>query len=420
LTTALSLNELGNKVTLVDTLSEKVGSIRRGHAPFYEPLVDELLAKHIGSGMLTATTDYSEAIMGSVVTFIAVGTPMDDQGRMDPTYVRSASASIGDILAGKGEYHTVCVKSTVLPTTTVRTVGGILSERSGKVLGKDIGLAMCPEFLREGSAMHDSMHPDRVVIGAIDDRSFRLVESLFLPLKSRILRTDTTTAEMIKYTSNSFLATKISFANEVSRLCERLGIDVYDVMEGVGMDSRISPLFLRAGVGFGGSCFPKDVSALIRLASDMGERTPILDSVMENNEIQPRHLVEVMAARAGGLKGKRVGVLGLAFKPDTDDIRETRSLPLVKQLMSAGAIVHGHDPKASDNFKRECPEIVIVNDVEDLVDWAQLVVLMTEWPEYKELDWGSKAHLEGIFDGRRTLAPASVGGIRYWALGSPL
>jgi UDPglucose 6-dehydrogenase len=339
---------------------------------------------------------------------------------MDPTYVQAASRSIAETLRKKGDYHIVVVKSTVVPGTTKGVIGPILETNGGKHIGLDLGVAMCPEFLREGSAMNDSMHPDRVVIGAMDEKAFIVLEELFGPLKSKVLRTDPTTAEMIKYTSNSFLATKISFANEVSRICEKLGIDIYDVMNGVGMDSRISPQFLRAGAGFGGSCFPKDVSALIRLAGDMGSETPLLDSVMVNNEIQPVHLAQVIEGRLGDLRGKRIGILGLAFKPDTDDIRETRSLPLTKYLLSKGALVRGHDPKASTNFSSVCPEITIEEDLGSIIKWAQVIVLMTEWPEYRSWNWAEQVHLDGVFDGRRTLEPSNMGEVPYWAMGSPL
>jgi UDPglucose 6-dehydrogenase len=279
---------------------------------------------------------------------------------------------------------------------------------------------MCPEFLREGSAMLDSLHPDRVVIGCSDDRTFGSLETLLSPMGSKVLRTDTTTAEMIKYASNSFLATKISFANEVSRLCEAVGIDVYDVMEGVGLDKRISPHFLRAGVGFGGSCFPKDVSALVHLAKELEVETPIMKGALRNNDIQPVHLVEVAERICGALKGKKVGVLGLAFKPDTDDIRESRSIPLVQELMKRGAVVTGHDPQAAKNFEKEVPHLKIDGSAGPLVDSVQVVFLMTEWPEYRNIPWEKKTHLECVLDGRRTVDPLRMKNIKYWAMGSPL
>jgi UDPglucose 6-dehydrogenase len=396
LTTGLALAELGNKVELVDVIPEKLDSINSGEAPFYEPEVDELLQKHVSAGNIRTTLDGIKAVKDSGITFISVGTPSKDDGSMDDRYIRSAAETIGTALKLKDGFHVVIMKSTVVPGTTLGVIRETLEMFSGKKAGGDFGLAMCPEFLREGAAMHDSMNPDRIVIGCIDDRTYEELEKLFKPLGSTILKTSPTSAEMIKYASNSLLATKISFANEISRICEEVGVDVYEIMEGVGLDFRISPQFLRAGVGFGGSCFPKDVSALMNIAKQLGLETPILDGVMENNEIQPMHLVDVGERLAGGLNGKRVAVLGLAFKPDTDDIRETRSLPVIKQLIDKGARVIATDPKAIDNFSAVVPWIEYSEDPETALEGVEVAFLMTEWPEYKMIDWGSKSHLKDL------------------------
>lgn len=421
LTTGLALAETGNQVVLVDVVKEKLRAVEEGRSPFYEPGVDEMILKHRSSRALSTTEDLRRAVKGSDITFIAVGTPSREDGSMDDTFIISAAKEIGDALKTKEGRHVVVMKSTVVPGTTWNTIRPLMEENSGRKAGPGLGIAMCPEFLREGAAMHDSLHPDRVVIGTMEDETFEVLERLFAPLDSRILRTDPTTAEMIKYASNSLLATKISFANELSRICERVGVDVYDVMEGVGLDSRISPQFLRAGVGFGGSCFPKDVSALRYLAREKSVPTPILDGVMENNEIQPGHLVQVAERTMGGLKDVRVLVLGLAFKPDTDDVRFTRSLPVARHLDSLGARVAGHDPKAIENFRKEAPpEMSFFDDHEEGLSWADVVFLMTEWPEYASIEWGRYPNIRAIFDGRRTIEPASVKGIAYWSLGSPL
>jgi len=420
LTTGLALCELGNQLVLVDKQEDKLARIRSARAPFYEPKVDDLLRKHIVAGSVRATSDTEDAVMETQITFIAVGTPMAKDGSMETSFVRSAAMEIGEAIGKKRGDHLVVVKSTVVPGTTRDLIVPVLEGSSGLKAGKDFGVAMCPEFLREGSAMHDSMNPDRVVIGCQDDRTYEALQGLFAPLGSRFLRTDTTTAEMIKYSSNSFLATKIAFANEISRICERLGIDVYDVMKGVGMDSRISPQFLRAGIGFGGSCFPKDVSALIKAASDLGVRTPILSSVMETNDIQPNHMADVMENKLGSLKGLRIAILGLAFKPDTDDVRETRAIPLAMALSDRGAIIGGHDPKAFDNFREAFPDIERFHRAEEAVGWADAVVLMTEWPEYGSIKWSGRQNLRGIFDGRRTIDAAGCGTVPYWAMGTPL
>ncbi|MEA3558928.1 MAG: UDP-glucose/GDP-mannose dehydrogenase family protein, partial [Candidatus Thermoplasmatota archaeon] len=379
LTTGVALAELGNDVVLVDVVPEKLKTIERGNAPFYEPGISDLLAKNISNGRICTSLDILDPVLDTEATFISVGTPSKKDGSMEDSYIRQASRDIGEALAKKEDFHVVIMKSTVVPGTTSGMIKEVLENASGKVSGKEFGVAMCPEFLREGSAMHDSLNPDRVVIGCEDDRTFDVLKRLFEPLGSKILRTSPTAAEMIKYTSNSLLATKISFANEISRICEDVGVDVYEIMEGVGMDLRISPQFLRAGVGFGGSCFPKDVSALMHIASARGLLTPVLDGVMKNNRIQPVHLVDTAEKMIGGLDGLKVGVLGLAFKPDTDDIRETRSLPLIKELIKKGAEVTAHDPKAVENFKMIMPDIGYEDDLDKLLVDVDILFLMTEW-----------------------------------------
>ncbi|MCU0798526.1 MAG: UDP-glucose/GDP-mannose dehydrogenase family protein [Candidatus Thermoplasmatota archaeon] len=420
LTTGLTLAELGYDVVLVDTDKRKLSAVREGRSPFYEPGVDELLKKHFKAGTLRTMDDALEASRWAEIVFIAVGTPSREDGSMEDRYIREAARQIGRSLKSARGFRTVVVKSTVVPGTTIGTIRSALERASGKRAGKGFGLAMCPEFLREGSAMQDSLHPDRVVVGTLDDRSFETMSKLFSPLGSIILRTSPTAAEMIKYASNTFLATKISYVNEMSRLCEKLGVDVYDVMEGVGLDKRISPHFLRAGVGFGGSCFPKDVSALIHVAKGLDEPTPVMDSVMRTNDIQPRHLVDVLERMLGTLKKRKVTVLGLAFKPDTDDVRETRSLPVIKALIRRGAEVGGHDPKAALNFRTIAPDMTFFDDAATAIEWADAVVLMTEWNEYRSIDWGQHKYLKAIIDGRRTIDPSRLGRIKYWSMGSPL
>ncbi len=420
LTTGIALAELGNKVVLVDVIPEKLETINSGKAPFYEPEVDDLLKKHVSAGNITTSLDGYRSVLDTEITFISVGTPSKEDGSMDDRYIRAASETIGKALKDKDEFHIVVMKSTVVPGTTLGAIREELERFSGKIAGSDVGIAMCPEFLREGAAMHDSMNPDRVIIGCIDDRTFDRLKELFLPLDSKILRTSPASAEMIKYASNSLLATKISFANEISRICERVGVDVYDIMEGVGMDFRISPQFLRAGVGFGGSCFPKDVSALMNIAKHLELDTPILDGVMLNNDIQPKHLVSIGEKMAGNLKGKKVAVLGLSFKPDTDDIRYTRSLPVIKQLLEKGARITATDPKAMENFRSEVPDIEYVADPDEALIGAEVVFLMTEWPIYGRIDWNSKSDLKVIIDGRRCVDPSSMKNIKYWSIGKPL
>jgi UDPglucose 6-dehydrogenase len=419
LTTGLALAELGNNIVLVDVVPEKLKTIEEMRSPFYEPGVDEMLVKHVSSGAIKTSTSVQEAVMSSDVTFITVGTPSREDGSMDDAFVRSASEAIAGALRDADDFKVIVMKSTVVPGTTDDLIRPILEEGTGKPTGSGFGLAMCPEFLREGAAMKDSLSPDRVVIGTHDDRTFEILTRLFEPLGSKVLRTSPKAAEMIKYASNSLLATKISFANEISRICEKVRVDVYEIMEGVGMDFRISPQFLRAGVGFGGSCFPKDVSALRHIAASMDLSTPLLDGVMENNDIQPGHLVDVAERSVSGLEGRKTLVLGLSFKPDTDDIRSTRSLPVVEELIGRGAIVGGHDPKAEENFKREGPQIEYFNTLNEALSWAEVVFLMTEWPEYRDIDWRS-LDIVAVFDGRRAVDPSSMEGKKYWSMGTAL
>ncbi len=418
LTTGLALAELGNRVVLVDVIPEKLKVIEEKRSPFYEPGIEPMLEKHVSSGAITTSMDVVEAVERTEITFIAVGTPSRKDGSMDDSYIRSASREIAEAINRKDGFHVVVMKSTVVPGTTDNLIFPMIKDITGST--ERFGLAMCPEFLREGAAMHDSLNPDRVVIGTRDDRTFSVLKKLFDPLDSKILKTSPTAAEMIKYTSNSLLATKISFANEISRICEDVGVDVYEIMEGVGLDFRISPNFLRAGVGFGGSCFPKDVSALRHIAKSRGLSTPILDGVMENNDIQPVHLVDIAERTLKGLKGKKALVLGLAFKPDTDDIRSTRSLPVVEELLKRGASVGGHDPKAEENFRMEAPDIEYFDTLDEALQWADIVFLMTEWPEYKLIDWPLLESVEAVFDGRRTVDPVSLKGKRSWSMGTSL
>ena len=407
LTTALLFAELGHDVTAIDVDHEKVKKINSGIVPIYEPGSEELLRKHAGKN-LRATTSYD--IEDRDIVFIAVGTPSREDGSMETRYLEEASREIGRRIR-KG--MVIVVKSTVLPGTTESLVLPILEGESGLKAG-DFGIAMNPEFLREGMAIYDTFHPDRVVIGELDKRTGDILEKLYRPLNSPILRVPIRVAEMIKYASNAFLATKISFANEIANICERLGIDVYDVMKGVGMDHRISPYFLNAGAGFGGSCFPKDVSALISLARTLGYEPRLLEDVLRINDYQPRHVVELAEQHYGPLNGVTVAVLGLAFKPETDDIRETRAKIIVEELLKRGARVIGYDPKAMDNFKRMFPDIEYADSAEDALRRAEVVIIQADWQEFREIDYDSFPNLKLVVDGRRTANPRRV---KYVAVG---
>lgn len=376
--------ELGHDVICVDIDKSKIDLINAGIPPIYEEGLPELLKKHAGR-RLSATSDYEFAIMNSEVSFICVGTPSDSEGNIDLGIVRAASASIGDSLRKKKGYHVIVVKSTVVPETTEKVVLPVIEKHSGKHQG-EFGIAMNPEFLREGKAVHDFMHPDKIVVGSMDKKSGDIVAALYNGLKCEVTRTNPRTAEMIKYVNNSFLATKISFANEVGNICKELGIDTYEVMSAVGKDFRIGPHFLNAGAGFGGSCFPKDVKALIGKAKEIGYEPRLLKSVIAINEGQPARMVMLLKNKLGSLKGKNIAVLGLAFKNDTDDIRESRSIPVIKDLLDEGARVSAYDPMANENMKKLFGGIGYYSSAEDALRGADACLIMTEWDEFKSLD----------------------------------
>ena len=347
-------------------------------------------------------------ILASDITFICVGTPSRPDGSIDLEYIRQASISVGQALAAKStaEYHTVVVKSTVVPMTTEKVVGPLVAEHSGRNVGENLGLVMNPEFLKEGAAVEDAMDPDRIVIGSSDERARQVMDELYSPYGCPILHTDPRTAEFIKYASNAFLAVKISFANELANAAEAWEIDWRVVAEGMGLDQRISGQFLVPGVGFGGSCFPKDVRALQAQATatpnpspETGPRTAtasglgslVLAAALEVNETQPARALELARAAAGDLAGKKVALLGLAFKPETDDVRETRALPIAMALVKAGARVVGHDVEGLENFRTLVREkvgqlaIEYTDDPESALKDAEVAIVQVPWAIYHEL-----------------------------------
>ena len=406
--TAACFAEVGHEVVCVDIDKKKMDRINAGIPPIYEEGLGELLQKHAGKS-LTATTDYESAIRNTDISFICVGTPSTEDGDIDLSIVRAATASIGAVLAKKEGYHVVVVKSTVVPETTEKFVLPVLEETSGKVAGKDFGVAMNPEFLREGKAVYDFMHPDKIVVGAIDQKSGDLVSELYRTFKCEVTRTNSSTAEMIKYANNSLLATKISFANEIGNICKKLKIDTYEVMEAVGKDSRISPRFLNSGAGFGGSCFPKDVKALIGKAKEIGYSPVLLESVIGVNEKQPILMTEILLRKIGNFAGKKIAVLGLAFKNETDDIRESRAIPVIAELLRLGAEVSAYDPMATENMKRIFPTIEYFEKAKDALEGADACLVMTEWDEFKQLDSEFEAMKEKIvIDGRRVIKAKNI------------
>lgn len=409
LVTGTCFAESGNEVTIVEIDPGKVRAIIKGKPPIYETGLEELLQKNAGRS-LHASTGY-ESVSSADIVFIAVGTPPKPDGSANLTYIESASTLIGKFLKGNPFYCVVVVKSTVPPGTTEKIVKPRVLSASGKSEA-EIGFAMNPEFLREGRAVEDFLNPDRIVIGSSDPRAGNCVAEVYRNIRAPILRTGTTAAEMIKYTSNAFLATKISFSNEIGNICKKLGIDVYDVMNGVGLDPRIGPLFLNAGAGFGGSCFPKDVSALISLAESVEEDPVLLNSVLAVNEQQPQRMIRILETRIGAVNGKRIAILGLAFKENTDDIRDSRAIPVIRELVQKGANVVAYDPMAIPNMRQVIPEIEYCSSAAGALTGAEACLVMTEWPEFLKLD--KEFYLmkrQVVIEGRRILSRKGVEGI---------
>ena len=412
LCTGLGFAIKGHHVICVGRSKEKIGKLKSGESPIYEPLVDKHLKEVLDKRNFEPTTEMDHAIKNSDVVFISVGTPSKEDGSIDATDIENVSMEIGKAMKERDSYFVVVVKSTVVPETTEKLVIPSLEKSSGKKAGKDFGVCMNPEFLREGKALDDFLNPDRIIIGELDKRSGGLVEELYKNFNAPILRTNMKTAEMIKYVSNSFLAAKISFTNEIGNICKILGIDTYGVMEGVGMDKRIGKQFLQAGVGWGGSCFPKDVAALRAKAKQLGYQPRILDVITETNDEQPFKLIEILKKKIPLIKNKKIAVLGLAFKADTDDIRETKATPIVQCLLKDGASVVAYDPKAMENFKVLFPKINCAVSAAEAIKESDACLILTDWEEFKRLsdkDFGQmKSKI--IIEGRKILDKKKVSG----------
>lgn len=425
LVSGVCLADKGHSVICVDNDADKVSQINAGKSPIHEAGLDELLQNNIGD-RLKATTDLKAAVENTDVSLIAVGTPFDGN-EIDLSYIRQVSADIGDALKTKAGYHVVIVKSTVVPGTTDTVVLPILEKHSGKKAGEDFGLGMNPEFLREGAAILDFMDPDRIVVGGIDERSQDVLVEMYAPFSGvDIVKTNTKTAEMIKYTSNSLLATLISFSNEIGNLCAAVGdIDALDVMKGVHLDKRISPIlengeritpalttYLEAGCGFGGSCFPKDVKALISHGLNEGQSMSLLSSVIDVNREQPREVLDRLYKHFENVEGIRVAVMGLAFKPGTDDMRESPAIPIVKELIAGKADVKAYDPVAQEEAKKIFTSggITYCASIEDTLDQADAVLILTGWSEFSQLPEVLAAMNINplVVDGRRMLCRHSV------------
>ncbi len=385
LVTGAGLADFGNEVTCVDIDEKKIEALRKGVIPIYEPGLDTIVNRNVAEGRLKFSTDLADAIRGSRAIFIAVGTPPKADGSADLRYVEEVARTIAKYMNGP---KLVITKSTV-PIGTGRMIEKILAE-SGN--GHQGSVVSNPEFLREGSAIEDFMKPDRVVIGASDRESIDLMKEIYAPLhslESPFVVTNVESSELIKYAANGFLATKISFINEIAMLCELLGGDVQHVARGIGLDSRIGPKFLQAGPGFGGSCFPKDTSAVADIAKRYGYNFQIIEAVLRVNEdIKQRMVGKVINAVGGSVHGKAIGILGLAFKPETDDMRDSPTIPLIQGLQKEGAAIRAYDPQAMENAKKLFENVAFCNDAYETADGADALVIATEWNEFRALNLG--------------------------------
>ncbi len=414
--TAACFSDLGNRVIALDINEEKIEGLKRGEMPIYEPGLHELVQRNVRSGRLSFTTSYTEGLDGSEFVFIAVGTPSGVDGEADLRYVAAAARSIAEYMTAP----LVVVNKSTVPVGTGDWVADIIRSHQKQPL--PFWVVSCPEFLREGSAISDFMQPHRTVLGSLDPGAAEKVAQLHLSLRAPIVITDLRTAEMIKYASNAFLATKISFINEIANICEALGADVKEVAAGMGYDKRIGQAFLDAGLGYGGSCFPKDVKALAYMAAEKGRHPQLLHAVMDINDDRRPMAVNRLAEMLGDLRGKTVGILGLSFKPNTDDMRDAPAVTIAEKLISSGAVVRAYDPVAMEVAAPLMPEVHMFSDPYAMADGCDALMVVTEWNEFKQLDLERVRDLMRqpvICDGRNIYDPAVMKriGFHYHGLG---
>ena len=411
LVTGTCFSDLGNRVTLLDVNEDRIENLTAGILPIYEPGLEEVVKRNVAAGRLRFTCSYPEALADAEFAFIAVGTPEGVDGEADLQYVRAAAESVADHMT----QPLVIVNKSTVPVGTGDWVADIVRKRQARPVR--FSVVSCPEFLREGSAISDFLNPARIVLGSLDKDAAHKVADLHLPLRAPIIVTDLRTAEMIKYASNAFLATKISFINEIANICDALGADVKEVAAGMGYDGRIGRAFLDAGLGYGGSCFPKDVKALAHMARAKSTHPQLLESVMEINKHQRQQVVRKLQEALGAdLNGKIVGLWGLAFKPNTDDLRDAPALEILHTVRGLGATVRACDPVAGPGARRMVPDLDLRADAYAVADGADAVVMCTEWNEYKQLDL---ARVRGLMrtpvlvDGRNVYDPARVLGLGF-------
>ncbi len=433
LVTGACLAEKGHTVTCIDKNAAIVEKINKSEATIHEEGLPEILTKVRQEKSLSSSVHLKDAVEKAEVIIIAVGTPYSENS-IDLTYIKSAAKEIGELLKEKTGYSVVVVKSTVVPTTTEKVVIPLLEKYSGKKAGRDFGVGMNPEFLREGSAVYDFRNPDRIVIGCIDKKSGSVLTEMYAGFDTEIMLTTMRTAEMIKYVANSLLASMISFSNECAAIASSIGdMDIKEVMRGVHLDNRLSPIvdgkrvfpgitsYLEAGCGFGGSCFPKDVKALISFAKDQSVDPRILNAVITTNETQPLQVIDLLLSKYPDIKGKRIVVLGLAFKPGTNDVRESPAIPIIEKLLKTGAEIIVHDPVVKEEFNDETgTNIQHAPTWQSAIKNADAVLLITSWPEYQNIrqkDLDENMNFPFIIDGRRMLDPKEFTPGSYFGIG---
>ena len=383
LVTGTCFAEFGVDVTCIDVDADKIARLKKGESPIYEPGLEQLLEKNLQAGRLRFTTELADAVKQSLVIFIAVGTPPRADGSADLTYVEEVARALAEHL---DSYKVIVTKSTV-PVGTGKRLAALIKKHQSKPT--EFSVVSNPEFLREGAAITDFMRPDRVVIGGSDPEAIAIMKDLYRPLyliETPFVITSLEGAELIKYAANAFLATKISFINEIANLCEKVGCDVHDVARALGMDRRIGPKFLHPGPGFGGSCFPKDTAALSMIGREYSSPTKIVETVIEVNRTQREMMIPKIDRLAGGLNTKRVAVLGLAFKPETNDMRDAPAVDIIRGLIESGATVSAYDPIATDDARKVLPNIEFANDEYEAVAGADVLVIVTEWNQFRALD----------------------------------
>ncbi len=416
LVTGACFADLGNRVVALDIDTRRIARLQRGEMPIYEPGLEEVVSRNVAAGRLSFTTSYPAALEKAQFVFIAVATPASVDGDADLQYIQAAAESIAQNMT----QPLVVVNKSTVPVGTGDWVAEIIRAHQPRTI--PFSVVSCPEFLREGSAILDFMNPARTVLGSVDQEAAHQVAQLHLPLRAPIMITDLRTAEMIKYASNAFLATKISFINEIANICEALGADVKEVARGMGYDPRIGRHFLDAGLGFGGSCFPKDVTALAYMAAEQGRNPQLLQAVMDINADQRRQLVDHVIELLGDLRGRIVGLLGLSFKPNTDDMREAPSLEVARLLTEAGARLRAYDPVAMPRASELLPDVEMAATPYALAEGADALVVCTEWNEFKQLDLArvrASMRQPVVVDGRNIYDPADMLrlGFRYRGIG---